>query len=279
MKIVYTTQRLKELIDEMSMIFRSVRIVDPASTNVLTINDNYEISDTRESCYAFWKKRKRCSNCISMRALDCESTLCKLENTETEVIRVISKAIDYTYGGETKKAIIEILNDTTHEVVDLEEVEFSNKLIYEDSLTKAFNRRFFDDGVYSYFGLDRELEHFGFIMCDMRKFKNINDSYGHQKGDEMLKAFSDCIRKIISEDDLLIRIGGDEFLIVIRSGNTDYPGLISEIRSAVQQVAVSDDDSLYLDVNCGYAIAENDSLSITRALADADEMMYNNKRQ
>lgn len=277
MENIYSIRRLVELMEEMKLIFTDVRIVDPSTTTVLEIKDN-EIIDTSEVCYQHWGKNKRCKNCVSMRALELDTTLSKLENSTDNISRVTSKAIMIDYNGKPTKVIMEIINDTTQEVIDLADIKFSNEIIYEDSLTKAFNRRFFDDRVYRYYGLDNEAEKLGFIICDMTKFKNINDTYGHQKGDEMLQAFTNATSSVLEEDDLLIRIGGDEFLVVLRR-NPDFSEIIGNIKNEVSKVQVDKDDNLYLGVNCGYAFTEQtDNKTINLALADADEMMYKDKK-
>jgi diguanylate cyclase (GGDEF)-like protein len=276
MENIYNIERLKQLLDEMNLIFDAVRIVDPATTTVLTISENNQLIDTDVTCYAHWDKNKRCKNCISMRAFDVNSTLCKLEKKGDDIIRVTAKSIKLEDKNGIKPLIIEILSKTTQENINAEQLEVNNNLIYNDSLTKTFNRRFYDDKVYTYYGLDEKISKAGFIMNDMKKFKNINDSYGHQKGDEMLIAFAQKVNAVLTGDDLLIRIGGDEFLIVVRrEEKTDYPKLIREIKDSVQSVLVNQKDNLYLDVNCGFAsINDITDDNIIKAIADADEMMY-----
>jgi putative two-component system response regulator len=276
MENVYNVQRLKQLLEEMNLIFDAARIVDPTTTTVLHIDDNNQLIDTNVTCYAYWEKKNRCKNCISMRAFDVNSTLCKLEKKDDDIIRVTAKSINLKDDTDIRPLIIEILSKTTQENINAEQLEVNNNLIYKDSLTKAFNKRFYDDKVYCYYGLDEKITKTGFIMNDMKKFKNINDSYGHQKGDDMLVAFTEKVKAVLSEDDLLIRIGGDEFLIVVRrEGITDYPKLIREIKDSVHSVLVSQKDQLYLEVNCGFSSIENISdENIIKALADADEMMY-----
>ena len=94
------------------------------------------------------------------------------------------------------------------------------KLIYLDELTKIPNRRYFNKRFPS---LWKECEKKGrtlsLLMIDIDKFKQINDTYGHETGDEVLKKATLIMKKVLRDYGILIRFAGDEFIIILLGGN------------------------------------------------------------
>jgi len=284
MDIVYDAKHLKQFMQELQNIFDLIRIVDPTSTDIMEFNEVGDLVATNEKCYQIWNKTKRCQNCISFRALNSNAkfSISKLETKNDDIFRVSSKAIRYQDSQQKeRKIILEILSLVQNELLTNNlDVANSNSLIYQDSLTKAFNRRFYDEKVYLYYKLDKKINHLSFIMLDMWQFKKINDSYGHLKGDEMLIAFVDTVNQFLDENNLLIRIGGDEFMIVVRNQER-CEIIIQKIQHALSKIYINDDQSLNLVVNCGFANLDKENITnqdIVEAITTADEMMYHNKK-
>lgn len=97
-----------------------------------------------------------------------------------------------------------------------------NYLATHDELTGLFNRRAcFDLGEILVKQAVREEEYASLLYLDLDKFKQINDSYGHQAGDSVLIAFAELLKKCTRESDMAARIGGDEFIILMNSKNLD----------------------------------------------------------
>ncbi|RFU71643.1 diguanylate cyclase [Peribacillus saganii] len=84
----------------------------------------------------------------------------------------------------------------------------------QDPLTGFYNRRFLERKI-------KDLGDYSIILFDIDRFKNVNDQYGHQVGDEVLKYLSELIKRETRESDLCFRLGGEEFLIVLQE--TDLP--------------------------------------------------------
>jgi diguanylate cyclase (GGDEF)-like protein len=83
-----------------------------------------------------------------------------------------------------------------------------------DPLTHCFNRRYLDQ-----LGELTRDETLGCITVDLDHFKAINDTYGHQRGDDVLVSMASFLRSRVREEDAVVRLGGDEFLVVLRSAN------------------------------------------------------------
>jgi PAS domain S-box-containing protein len=88
-----------------------------------------------------------------------------------------------------------------------------------DPLTGCYNRRFLSNLETA---LDPDAAHWGVIMLDIDRFKEINDQYGHAKGDEILKRIARFILRQLRADDAVVRLGGDEFVALLFEEDTEY---------------------------------------------------------
>jgi diguanylate cyclase (GGDEF)-like protein len=151
---------------------------------------------------------------------------------------------------------------------------------HHDELTGLFNRRrFFAD-------LEREVERCRYgqsrgpavLYCDLNKFKIINDEYGHEAGDHVLRTFSQRLTGVLRADDLAARIGGDEFLVLLRNADaTDAESLRGRVEDlAVQPVRWNGHD-LPLGVAVGMAVGTGADLSGDALVKAADAEMYDRK--
>ena len=106
-----------------------------------------------------------------------------------------------------------------------------------DSLTGVLNRRSIFDVANNELGRAKRYEHdLALIICDIDHFKKVNDTYGHQVGDEALKHFTQLIEKVIRKEDILGRIGGEEFLILLPHTNKENANVVAEkLRSTIEQ--------------------------------------------
>lgn len=127
----------------------------------------------------------------------------------------------------------------------LESLQKQNVLLeeasYTDQLTNLRNRRFFVERIYgdindsnnkysahsSATSYPRDSDVL-FMLLDIDNFKEINDTYGHKAGDTMLNQFGRLLHKVFSKDDYIIRWGGEEFMIVVRSCGRDKAGMLAE---------------------------------------------------
>lgn len=106
-----------------------------------------------------------------------------------------------------------------------------------DALTSVYNRRKLETLLFTEFSRCKRYHHpYAVALMDINRFKQINDTYGHEKGDEMLITFAQAVKSRIRTIDTFGRWGGDEFLLICP--NTDYNGietLISQIKDAIYQ--------------------------------------------
>ncbi|MBU1642112.1 GGDEF domain-containing protein, partial [bacterium] len=117
-----------------------------------------------------------------------------------------------------------------------EEVKRLNEITMLDELTKSYNRRYFNQKVQKHIDLYRRYgQEFSMIMFDVDDFKNINDTYGHDKGDYILKAIVNDVKRHLRSSDVICRIGGEEFAVILTETNLEEACIAAEkIRSAVE---------------------------------------------
>ena len=152
-----------------------------------------------------------------------------------------------------------------------------------DPLTLCHNRRFLDEYIAKYEPLaEREGKRSGFLMVDMDYFKQVNDKYGHQAGDAVLQQLAQILLSSIRRSDLLIRYGGEEFLILLQNIQ-DMPleEIAEKIRAAVEQHAfvLSDGVSINKTVSIGVCEHPVDAKAFYKAIKFADVALYEAKRR
>ena len=161
----------------------------------------------------------------------------------------------------------------------LEKYKESESSIYNmsirDSLTGLFNRNYFEKE------LDRcqneEAKDVGIVICDVDGLKLINDTLGHSIGDDCLKEAAGILKQCFNEEDVIARIGGDEFAVLIRNVDPDnisyqkieITKIIKELNSAERIVPLS--------MSVGFAVESNTQMDLRELLKTADNWMYREK--
>jgi diguanylate cyclase (GGDEF)-like protein len=118
------------------------------------------------------------------------------------------------------------------------------------------------------------------LFIDLDKFKPINDTYGHAEGDHALQVFSNILRDVFRESDVVGRMGGDEFAVLLtRSSAKDCESTLHTLRQAVTDCNNRATRGYNLEFSCGFV--EYDAQkhqSIEDMLAEADSLMYQQKK-
>lgn len=150
------------------------------------------------------------------------------------------------------------------------------ELFETDPLTGAFNRNFFNSFVSKTNKFTMNLSKLGAINIDLDEFKSINDTYGHKVGDDVLKNFVLLLNKAFKKKSKIIRMGGDEFIIIIE--NTSNEEFISHIRFLNIITEVYNSVNKYpIKFSYSYCIYSNDFNDIYDFFDHIDNKMYQNK--
>jgi len=142
-----------------------------------------------------------------------------------------------------------------------------------DQLTEVYNRNYLRDLLKTI-----NINHYQIMMLDIDYFKKVNDSYGHKTGDYVLKNVASRIKKEIREQDILIRFGGEEFLLFIynKGAITKQAYNIGErIKQGISDTKfLYDDNSIYITISIGISATPGHFKTITEAIKAADSMLY-----
>ena len=146
-----------------------------------------------------------------------------------------------------------------------------------DSLTKLYNRRFINEIFPILIAqMDRQNKKLSIFILDCNKFKTINDQFGHNLGDLVLKEFSTLLCATVRKNDIVSRWGGDEFLIIAPySDDKSILKMVDRLNNDLQKLS----QKLQLDISFsyGYAVYPRDAQSMEELVRIADERMYKEK--
>lgn len=151
-----------------------------------------------------------------------------------------------------------------------------------DPLTGLFNRRMFQDWATTEWSrARRQGTSLSLLVLDIDHFKRINDAFGHAAGDEVLIGVADCLRSLARNEDLVARMGGEEFAIIMPNLSlTDAPQFAERLRAEIEaQRFPWNDGSISLTVSIGVAEVQADRSPIETALSVADAALYRAKQQ
>lgn len=272
-----TMQQAQEKMKVYEEVFDIVRLLDENSIGKIKkqdVNDN-DISMLPCECYSFWNKTHPCDNCISLKAFNEKSQRTKLEFLNSDIYEVISKYVEID-GKPYVMELLKQLDDDT--MLDLEghdkllsKLTYTEKL-YKDAITGAYNRSYYEDEIKTVNSSA------GVAVIDLDDFKLYNDTYGHNAGDIVLATVAKTIRKSIRKNDVFVRYGGDEFVLVMpKIEEETFNKKLEEIKNNIHSADIPGYTRLKLSVSIGGVIAKNET--VEDAVARADKLMYQAKNE
>lgn len=154
-----------------------------------------------------------------------------------------------------------------------------------DPLTGCYNRREFESQMNKAIdSAKRYKTPLSIFMFDIDHFKKVNDTYGHQAGDSVLKVVSNLVQTNIRSNDIMARYGGEEFIVILPStGRREGMELADRLRQKIENtVTKTDSHDIYVTASFGFASLEpsykkSDSSDMLNLIEDADSMMYKAK--
>ena len=266
-----TMQEAERKMESLREVFQVVRLVD--GKMLMDREKRINAGDLSETCqcYSFWKKDKECENCSSLLALKEQTQKIKFEFLDLQVFQMISRYVEI----DGRPYVMEMIQNLDESIqIDQEgydklisKLSGYNEKLYTDVMTGIYNRRFFEEKIKN---MEDEA---GIAVIDLDDFKLHNDTYGHSAGDAALITTANIIKKYIRKTDILIRYGGDEFLLILPSIKKHiFEDKLKLIREKIHDTVVPKYEKMQLSVSIGGAVFREGN--IEDAIASADRQMY-----
>jgi len=284
----------------LSTIFDCIR--DPFSI----IDRNFKITRANEA-YAQLKSKqlkdllgKKCYEVLHERDSVCEDCVvektfqsgdpCAKDKEATSIDGANLWLEIFTYPVATPEGYVSHVVEYTRDITDRKKSEEEKKQLLEnlkflsttDSLTGLFNRRALTDM------LGHEIEkakrydsELSLVLCDVDRFKKINDTYGHTAGDKVLKDLSEMLTASLRKADILGRHGGDEFMLILPETSLEgAENLAEKIRSSVKKsdVFVENQKKTHISLSIGIAHFGEAAADIDSLVKKADNALYQSKQ-
>ncbi|MGM0897205.1 MAG: sensor domain-containing diguanylate cyclase [Bacillota bacterium] len=212
-------------------------------------------------------------------------------NNKIEGVLLVGSRKPFAFS-ENQLQIMEILS--TYFAVSLEKAGYMEKVIAKSErcgLTKLYNYRYLDESLESCMKEieDGSLEQLSLIMMDIDHFKAINDTYGHQSGNEILIQLADLLKDAVGEEGTVARYGGEEFVILLPSYSKELALILAEnlrkeiadrtftIKHSIQNAEQSKD--LHITMSIGIASAPEDGDDGMAIIRNADRALYTGAKQ
>ena len=146
-------------------------------------------------------------------------------------------------------------------------------LSYHDGLTGVHNRRYFQEQINKMERLQKD--NLSVIVADINNLKYINDSFGHSKGDEYIKKAAKILSSELRKNDIIARIGGDEFAILLpESSSQDCRKIIRRFKKKIAK-----QNHQYFSIAFGFASDRSNFDDLELMISKADKKMYNSKKK
>ena len=266
-----TMQEAENKMEVLREIFDVVRLLKGSDLQAAGMESKLAGRENLCQCYAFWNKDKRCENCISLKALEEKKQTSKIEFLDSDMYQVFARYLEIgsePYVMEMLKKLDEntLTDEEGYEKLTEKLTVYSEKL-YRDVLTGAYNRRYFEEKVKN-MSLNA-----GVAVIDLDDFKLFNDTYGHDGGDLVLTTVVNVIRHYIRRTDILVRYGGDEFLLILPGIEKEvFSQKLRMIQEKIHATHIPGFNRRKLSVSIGGVMFTHGRLE--EAITKADRLMY-----
>ena len=258
-----TMQQAQAEVEALKMIFPSVRLIS---------GEQLKGGSSCPAEFFAGEAETSCESSAAADALNEKKQITKLEFTGSGIFQVIAQYIEIDSSPYVIEMVKKLPDDSLVYYLGGRE-DASAKLarsrseIYMDALTGAYSRHYYEEFM------KNALTSAGVVMIDLDDFTLYNDNCGHEAGDDILKTTADTIRRCIRATDILVRYGGDEFLLIMPGITEDrFTQQLRYLKRCIHKSDIQGNSAMKLSVSVGGVLAENEPLA--DAVTRADKNMY-----
>lgn len=227
---------------------------------VILISDDKDQSENGKTIQYVLKSKERVENETGSFLTNRTGITYPIEKTTAPIFNRQQEAI----------GVVIVIRDITERYKKQQEIEY---LSMHDFLTNLHNRRYFVQELSKY---DQEIYYpLGLLMVDLNGLKLFNDAYGHDIGDLALIQVAQTLTRVFDQGEVIARIGGDEFAIIIHNTTVDY--IESKKAEVYEQLSGVTIENIGLTVAIGYELKKESSQDTEEILRIAENYMYRNK--
>ena len=200
------------LLQYLQISYDLVRYVDPITNKVIHIEKDGKMWESETSCSDIWNCLEKCSNCISRLSMQTRKRMTKLEVAGDAPYQVVSMYVEI----DGKPCCLEMASridgdfmpDGYSEDEILSSVRIHKEKVYIDPVTGVYNKRYYVEKL-------RKMDNAAALMfADIKNFKRINENFGHQAGDDVLRQVAGVLRDAAAGKGDVLRYSGDDFVTV-----------------------------------------------------------------
>jgi diguanylate cyclase (GGDEF)-like protein len=178
------------------------------------------------------------------------------------------------YEKEQLVAVQGIIRNIDERVRFIQDIEYQ---MSHDPLTNIHNRQFFDN-IFAKSNLDFDTP-VAMILCDLDELKYMNDTYGHKKGDELIKEAANLLKRIFSDIAVLARVGGNEFAILLIDRSKREVEFLCDLLKEEILLQNSLKKGPHISMSFGHAYRSHSKGNMDSLFMEADQKMFQDKRR
>jgi len=272
-------------------------VIDKINIGLFVVNEDFHVSymnntmigwfgdQNGKTCYSsVMKQKKPCVDCrLKEVMVNSKNTIYEVESANGQCFDVVAASIKNSDGSMSQ---MEVIRDVTGEKKAKKTLVLQKEALthqaHHDALTGLPNRLLFNDRLRkSIEKSKRNKSKMALLFIDLDHFKEINDSLGHDAGDEILINVTQRLSKIIRKEDTLSRLGGDEFTVIVENLEQGQNAslLAQKIISQLEQPIEFADNLLYVSSSIGISLYPDDGDNCQNLLKYADSAMYKAKNE
>ena len=200
------------LLQYLQISYDLVRYVDPITNKVIHIEKDGKMWESETACSDIWNCLEKCSNCISRLSMQTRKRMTKLEVAGEDPYQVVSMYVEI----DGKPCCLEMASRIDGDFMPdgysrdeiLSSVRIHKEKVYIDPVTGVYNKRYYVEKL-------SKMDNAAALMfADIKNFKRINENFGHQAGDDVLRQVADVLRDVAAGKGDVLRYSGDDFVTV-----------------------------------------------------------------